>query len=154
MDHMQTIHTLLQTDNYINTSMLNFYRSDALPDALPTVSKHWRLSDNYHNTLSSKHTWLESRQTWHTAEFIILEEMQCSSNTAVMFLDIIFLMIKLTLSCWHTGLLWLFSFVGFFLLFFLLTNKNHTICKTKPSAQSLSNHATRRDYIYIDSTAW
>jgi len=39
MDHMQTICTSPQTDNYINTSSVNFYRLDALPDAQPTVSK-------------------------------------------------------------------------------------------------------------------
>ena len=38
---MQTIYTLLQTDNH-NTTSLNFYRPDALPDAQPTLSKHWR----------------------------------------------------------------------------------------------------------------
>jgi len=42
MDHMQTICTSLQTDNHTNTSSVNFYRPDALPDAQPTVSKHWR----------------------------------------------------------------------------------------------------------------
>jgi len=36
---MQTICTSLQTDNHTNTSSLNFYRLDALPDAQPTVSK-------------------------------------------------------------------------------------------------------------------
>jgi len=40
LDHMQTICTSLQTDNHTNTSSLNFYRPDALPDAQPTVSKH------------------------------------------------------------------------------------------------------------------
>jgi len=30
----------LETDNHTNTSSLNFYRLDALPDAQPTVSKH------------------------------------------------------------------------------------------------------------------
>jgi len=40
MDHMQTICTWLQTDNHTNTSSLDFYRPDALPDAQPTVSKH------------------------------------------------------------------------------------------------------------------
>ena len=30
------------TDNHNNTSSLNFYRPDALPDARPTVSEHWR----------------------------------------------------------------------------------------------------------------
>ena len=34
---MQTICTSLQTDNHTNTSSLNFYRPDALPDAKPTV---------------------------------------------------------------------------------------------------------------------
>jgi len=36
-DHIQT---MLQTDNHINTSPLNFYRPDALPDPQRTVSKH------------------------------------------------------------------------------------------------------------------
>jgi len=40
LDHMQTICTSPQTDNHTNTSSLNFYRLDALPDAQPTVSKH------------------------------------------------------------------------------------------------------------------
>ena len=38
LDHMQTICTLLQTDNHTNTSSLNVYRPDALPDAPSTVS--------------------------------------------------------------------------------------------------------------------
>jgi len=42
LDHMQTICTSLQTDNHTNTPSLNFYRPDALRDAQPTVSKHWR----------------------------------------------------------------------------------------------------------------
>ena len=40
LDHTRTICTSLQTDNHTNTSI--FYRPDALPDAQPTVSKHWR----------------------------------------------------------------------------------------------------------------
>jgi len=40
LDHMQTICTSLQTDNHTNTQSFNFYRLDALPDALPTASKH------------------------------------------------------------------------------------------------------------------
>jgi len=39
LDHMQFICTLLQADNHASTSSL---RPDALPDAEPTVSKHWR----------------------------------------------------------------------------------------------------------------
>jgi len=38
LDHMHTIVTSLQTDNHTNTSSLNFYRLDALPDTQPTVS--------------------------------------------------------------------------------------------------------------------
>jgi len=37
--HMQVC-TSLQTDNHISTSLLNFYRPDALPAAQPTASKH------------------------------------------------------------------------------------------------------------------
>jgi len=40
LDHMQTICTLLQTDNHTSTSSLDFYRPAALPDAQPAVSKH------------------------------------------------------------------------------------------------------------------
>jgi len=40
LDHMQTICTSLQTDNHTNTSSLNIYRQDALPDDQKTVSKH------------------------------------------------------------------------------------------------------------------
>jgi len=40
LDHMQTISTLLWTDNHTNTSSLNFYTSDAVLAAQPTPSKH------------------------------------------------------------------------------------------------------------------
>jgi len=40
LDHMQTICTLLQTDNHASTSLLNFYRPDAVPAAQTTASKH------------------------------------------------------------------------------------------------------------------
>jgi len=40
LEHTQIICILFQTDNHANTSSLNFYRPDALPDAQPTVSKH------------------------------------------------------------------------------------------------------------------
>ena len=40
LDHMKTICISLQRDYDTNTSSLNFYRSDVLPDAQPTVSKH------------------------------------------------------------------------------------------------------------------
>jgi len=38
LEHMQTIHTSLKTDNHTNTQSLNFYRPDALPDVQRTVS--------------------------------------------------------------------------------------------------------------------
>jgi len=39
LDHVQIIRTSLQTDNHASTSAVIFYRSDALPDVQPTVSK-------------------------------------------------------------------------------------------------------------------
>ena len=40
LDHMQIVCTSLQTDNHINIPSLNIYRTDALHDVQPTVSKH------------------------------------------------------------------------------------------------------------------
>ena len=48
--------TSLQTHNHTKTSLLNFYRPDALPDARPTVSKHWR-----YRIIKIRQT---SRDTW------------------------------------------------------------------------------------------
>ena len=45
LDHMQMICLSLQTDNYTNTSSINFYR----PDALPTNSV--KLNTDYTQTL-------------------------------------------------------------------------------------------------------
>ena len=39
LDHMQVCNSL-QTDNHTSTSLLSFYRPDALPAAQPTASKH------------------------------------------------------------------------------------------------------------------
>jgi len=39
LDDMQTICTLIQTDNYASNSSLNFYKPDAIHDTQPTVSK-------------------------------------------------------------------------------------------------------------------
>ena len=44
LDHMQTICTSLQRDNHTDTI---FYRLHALPDAQPTLSKHWRHLSNH-----------------------------------------------------------------------------------------------------------
>jgi len=68
LDHMQIICTLLQTDNHANTSSLNFYRPDALPDAQPTMSKHWRHKrctqnvQNKHAAMTDKDTDMRLRQ--------------------------------------------------------------------------------------------
>jgi len=48
LGHMQTICTLLQTDNHTNIPSFNFYRPDALPDAQPTASKHCKATDVGH----------------------------------------------------------------------------------------------------------
>jgi len=48
LDHMQIICTTLQTDHHASTSLL---RPDALPDAQPTVSKHWKQMRGGWNTL-------------------------------------------------------------------------------------------------------
>ena len=39
LDHVQTTCTSLETDSHTNTSSLDFYRPDALPDTQPTVLK-------------------------------------------------------------------------------------------------------------------
>jgi len=56
LDHMQTICTSLHIHNHTNTSSLNFYRPDALPDAQPTVSKHWRQYSRISNNTDSVKT--------------------------------------------------------------------------------------------------
>jgi len=53
LDHIQTISTSLQTDNHANTSSLIYYRSDALPEARPTVSKNLRQIKDKILTLTS-----------------------------------------------------------------------------------------------------
>ena len=65
LDHMQIICTTLQIDNH--TSPVSgvphhsiFYGPDALPDAQPTVSKHWRFIHNfsiYRNATSVYQQW-------------------------------------------------------------------------------------------------
>ena len=51
LDHMQTICTLLQTDDHTNSSSLNFYR----PDALLTPTQKWQSSEGL-NAVYSRHT--------------------------------------------------------------------------------------------------
>ena len=44
LDHMQITCSSLQTDNHASTSLLSFYRPDALLAAQPTASKHLKFS--------------------------------------------------------------------------------------------------------------
>jgi len=89
--YMHTICTSLQTDNHTNTSSLNFYRPDPLPDAQTTVSKHWKqymvtrhrpvnytyyLNNlHYHSTTSSRQTLLSSSQPCY-----VLSACRCKCN--------------------------------------------------------------------------
>jgi len=53
--YVQIICSSLQTDNHTSTLSLSFYRPDVLPDAQPTVSKHWRYVRAL-NTITHTHT--------------------------------------------------------------------------------------------------
>ena len=55
LGHMQVC-TSLQADNHASTSLLSFYRPDALPAAQPTVLKHWRQNGYNVNNLVWAHT--------------------------------------------------------------------------------------------------
>ena len=81
LDRMQTICTLLQTDNHTNIPSLNFYR----PDALPDTHTHTRLTalcpglPRWAGTRKVKPIWIlleqDSERQWHQ-----LEHMQvCTS---------------------------------------------------------------------------
>ena len=48
LNHTQIICTTLQKDNHTSTHHSIFYGPDALPDAQPTVSKHWRQTKPWH----------------------------------------------------------------------------------------------------------
>ena len=48
LDHIQISCTSQQTDNHASASSLISYRLDALPDAEPTVSEHWRQVEEEH----------------------------------------------------------------------------------------------------------
>jgi len=57
--------TTLQTDNHTNTSSLNFYRPDALPDTQPCKSTEGQTKDeNKPNLLATYH----ETNTVHIAE--------------------------------------------------------------------------------------
>ena len=64
---MQTVCTSLQTDNHTNTSSLNFYRPDALPDAQPTVSKHRRAQPQKVECDKTEHESIKPHRNRHRA---------------------------------------------------------------------------------------
>ena len=79
---MQKIGTSFQTDNYTNTSSLNFYRLDALPNAQLRVSKHSRkLMCHKCNTLKNQNfdkMWQCPRTSHPMADVSILKLLsQC-----------------------------------------------------------------------------
>jgi len=52
-------------NNHANTSLLNFYRPGTLPDAIPTLSEHWRHIYSYLSILLLKAQWcVYIRLTW------------------------------------------------------------------------------------------
>jgi len=92
LDHMHTICTTLQTDNHTNnTSSLNFYRLNALPDAQPTALKYWRyllMSTNKKLIKSFTKTAFLSHHVWDLARELQVtkytKQTQCLSCTFVM----------------------------------------------------------------------
>jgi len=51
--HIKTICTTLETDNHTSTQSHNFYRPHALPDDLPTMSKHSRHGSRHGNLIEN-----------------------------------------------------------------------------------------------------
>jgi len=72
LDHMQTICTSLQTDNHINISSLKFFKPDALPDAQPTVPKHWTQTHT-HTRLFNGPLSGTTRVSWYQKSIINLD---------------------------------------------------------------------------------
>ena len=67
LDHMQTICTWLHADNYNKTPSLNvynFYKPDALPDAQPTVSKHWKTHTHTYTSATNLWSQIMSLMKW------------------------------------------------------------------------------------------
>jgi len=69
LDHMQIIHTSLQTDNHASTSPLSFHRPDALPATQPTASEHWRQGSltpsRSGNIFSASKSWFYRLLWWY-----------------------------------------------------------------------------------------
>ena len=92
LDHMQTS---LQTDIHTNTSSLNFYRLDDLPDAQPTVSKHGR-----HAKIAKTISLIQSSLVnWHKHCFCVSNNIRLESESLqiVLYFGIIIKLALLTL---------------------------------------------------------
>jgi len=73
---MQITCTLLHTGSHASTSSLNFYKLHALPNAQPTVSKHWKQSFYFFTSIMhiiirrplsdymTQTEWFEEMRTW------------------------------------------------------------------------------------------
>jgi len=76
LDHVQIICTLLQTDNHAGPYNSIFYRPDALPDAQPTVSEHWRqniqFKDNICNLFCMMHEMQHKAILWYFWNYLTI----------------------------------------------------------------------------------
>ena len=73
--------TSLQTDNHASTDHSIFYRPDALHDAQPTVSKHWRQDADAANTIFALKKCAQSNlglilRSWQSATFLFKEQIK------------------------------------------------------------------------------
>jgi len=71
LEHMLTICTSLQADNHTNTSSINFYRRDALPNTQPRVSSteghikiYQKLNYNYIITITYNIKMTKGEKFW------------------------------------------------------------------------------------------
>jgi len=101
LGHMQTVCTLLQTDNHTNTSALNFYRPDALSDAQPSVSKHWRHRPYYicNNKLHLCSRCMQCSLRTQAKQFTVWINGQYSSQLKISYMH---MQIKFPI-CWLSG---------------------------------------------------
>ena len=80
LDHMQAICTSLQTDNHTNTSSLNCYRPDALPDAQPTLAT----STQYRSCQSTSAAWTGAQQQTTCTLLLLLINVTCLGHWVIL----------------------------------------------------------------------
>jgi len=96
LDHMQTICTLIQIDNHTNTWSLNFCRPDALPDAQPTVWKHWR---HIQQAIKPKFVWITQPSWQKQLQYVHYKAQKCQAMTAMLKSEKIYHPLA---STWHS----------------------------------------------------